>query len=875
MISCEDIQKELEAFLGNEIDEPKRSEIQSHLDKCQNCLEVLRQLTRLSEVLQTWKGIEPSPITVRTKTAQTPIKELNRGSILAGRYEIIEELGKGGMGDVYRVLDKKINEEVALKLIKPAIATDKKIIERFRNELKFARKITHKNVCRMYDFNEEEEILYITMEYVLGDDLKSIIRMMGQLNPGKAISIAKQICEGLAEAHRLGTVHRDLKPRNIMIDKEGNTRIMDFGIARSLKTKGITGTGDMIGTPEYISPEQAEGKEADPRSDIYSLGVIIFEMVTGRVPFKGDTSLSIALMHKTEVPPDPREFNTQIPIDLSRLILKCMEKDKEKRYRGSEELFSELNKIEKGIPTKVKVIPKRKSRIGVQRKPFLTFLLPGALLVAAIVVLGYLFLGRILETGGMKWRNSIAVLPFEDTSQNKDQGPFCEEMTMAVIIKLSSCEGLKVIPYRTMSRYKDKVKSNREIGEELDIKTIIVPYLKKEEEKIHITAQLINTNQDFIIKSFEYDEKFENVFEVQDKLSQDIADALDVPFIEERLKAFKQREPKNTEAYKSYMKGKHFDRRYQDSNDPKDFEVATQNYKKAIETEEDFALVYWGLGNIYQARFVNEDKWTDFELMVKNYMKAYQINQELAEANVGLGWSCFYKGDWDEAFKYYKRALELEPANPEVNYYIAGFFKDIGLYHKAIEFYSRAIEIDPTYKEYRDVCAQCYRIIGEFERATELLKEALEFEPDDSNLRLFYARKLIMMKKYVEAKEEIARIEKLDPDKLDIQYLRAYIFAIKGEKEKALAIIKDLDPYYLTYLISSVYSILGMKDEAIENIQKVIEKGFYELQTYPYSYHVLTKNYFYDNLRDDPRFREIVKKEKKKYQEKLKKYGDI
>ncbi|HDZ26555.1 MAG TPA: serine/threonine protein kinase, partial [Candidatus Aminicenantes bacterium] len=261
-------------------------------------------------------------------TEQTPIKELNRGSTLASRYEIIEELGKGGMGNVYRVLDKKINEEIALKLIKPAIATDENIIERFRNELKFARKITHKNVCRMYDLNEEEEILYITMEYVLGDDLKNIIRMMGQLNPRKAISIAKQICEGLAEAHRLEVIHRDLKPRNIMIDKEGNARIMDFGIASCLKTKGITATGDMIGTPEYISPEQAEGKEADPRSDIYSLGIIIFEMVTGRVPFKGDTSLSIALMHKTETPPDPREFNTQIPIDLSRLILKCMEKDK-------------------------------------------------------------------------------------------------------------------------------------------------------------------------------------------------------------------------------------------------------------------------------------------------------------------------------------------------------------------------------------------------------------------------------------------------------------------------------------------------------------------------------------------------------------------
>jgi len=810
-----------------------------------------------------------------TETLETPKEELTTGSTFAGRYQIVEELGKGGMGKVYRVVDKKLDEEVALKLIKPEIASDRKTVERFGKELKFARKIVHKNVGRMYELMEDEGRYFITMEYVSGQDLKGLIRQTGQLTVGKSISIAKQVCLGLAEAHKLGVIHRDLKSHNIMIDKEGNARIMDFGIARSLDAEGITDAKVMIGTPKYMSPEQVEGEAVDQRSDIYSLGIILYEMVTEKTPFDGDTALSIALKHKTQAPPEPREFNAQIPEDLSLVILKCLEKDKEKRYQESEELFSELNKIEKEISTKDIVIPKRKPRIEVQRKPFLTFLLPGSLLVIAIIVLGYLFLDRILETGGMKWRNSVAVLPFEDTSQNKDQGPFCEEMTMAVIIKLSSCEGLKVIPYRTMSRYKDKVKSNKEIGKELGITTILVPYLKKEEEEIHITAQLVNTNQDFVIKSFEYDEKFENVFEVQDKLSQDIADALDVPFIEEKLKAFKQREPKNTEAYKYYMKGKHFDRRYQDSNGPKDFEAAVQNYEKAIETEGDFALAYWGLGNIHQVRFVDEDKWTDFELMVKNYMKAYQINQDLSEANVGLGWSCFYKGDWDEAFKYYKRALELEPANPEVNYYVAGFFKDIGLYRKAIEFYSRAIEIDPVYKEYRDVCAQCYMIIGEFERATELLKEALEFEPDDASLRLFYARQLIMMKKYDEAKEEIARVEKLYPDKLDIQYLRAYIFAVKGEKEKALAIIKDLDPYYLTHLISSVYSILGMKDKAIENIQEVIEKGFYELQTYPYSYRVLTKNYFYDNLRDDPRFKEIVKKEKKKYQEKLKKYGDI
>lgn len=295
-----------------------------------------------------------------TKTIQIPIKELTPGSPFAKRYQIIEELGKGGMGRVYKVLDKEIGEKVALKLLNPEIAAESKTIERFRNELKTARQISHKNVCRMYHLSKEEGAPYITMEYLRGEDLKSMIRMMGRLSPGQAVSIAKQVCEGLSEAYRLGIVHRDLKPQNIMIDRNGDVKIMDFGIARSLQAKGMTGEGVMIGTPEYMSPEQVEGKDADERADIYALGIVLFEMLTGRVPFEGETPLSVALKHKTEAPPDPRKINSQVPDDLARLILRCLEKEKGKRYQSTQELLGEFTKIEKGIPTEEKVLPRRK-----------------------------------------------------------------------------------------------------------------------------------------------------------------------------------------------------------------------------------------------------------------------------------------------------------------------------------------------------------------------------------------------------------------------------------------------------------------------------------------------------------------------------------
>jgi len=264
---------------------------------------------------------------------------------------------------VYKAFDTEIKEKIALKLLKPEIGIDEQMIERFRNELKLARKISQRNGCRMHDLNREEGAYYITMEYIVGEDLKRLIRKVGQMSVAKTVSIAKQVCEGLVEAHSLGIVHRDLKPQNIMVDEAGNAKIMDFGIARSISAKGITSAGVMIGTPEYMSPEQVEGNDVDQRSDIYSLGVILYEMVTGRVPFEGETALSIALKHKTEEPENPKDFNPQIPESLSRLIRKCLEKKPERRYDSVQNITRELDIPLEGI------LPKRKKAPTVTKSP--------------------------------------------------------------------------------------------------------------------------------------------------------------------------------------------------------------------------------------------------------------------------------------------------------------------------------------------------------------------------------------------------------------------------------------------------------------------------------------------------------------------------
>ena len=360
-----------------------------------------------------------------TETLRQPIRELAAGSTFAGRYQIIEELGKGGMGRVYKALDTKVKEKVALKLIRPEIAADRDTLERFGNELKLARRIAHRNICRMFDLGEADGSHFITMEYVSGEDLKTVIGMTGSLAVGTILSVGKQIADGLAEAHGLGIIHRDLKPQNIMIDKAGRAKIMDFGIARSAREKGVTGPGVMIGTPEYMSPEQVEARETDARSDIYSLGIILYEMATGHVPFEGDTALSIAMKQKGETPKNPKLLNANIPDDLAGVILKCLEKDPAKRHQTAVDVRAELERVEQGLPTTERRAAVTQHRPFTSKEITVKFTLRKAILPAAavLVIIGAIVVWQLisLKKGGQApvppaGKPSLAIVTFENIS---------------------------------------------------------------------------------------------------------------------------------------------------------------------------------------------------------------------------------------------------------------------------------------------------------------------------------------------------------------------------------------------------------------------------------------------------------------------------
>ncbi|NIM90241.1 MAG: protein kinase [Candidatus Aminicenantes bacterium] len=771
----------------------------------------------------------------QTKTLQTPM-ELARRSTFANRYDVIEELGRGGMGAVYRVFDKQIQEEVALKLLKPEIAADKKTIERFRNEIKFARKIAHRNVCRMYDLSEEEGTQYITMEYVPGEDLKSTIKRVGPLGAGKAIFIAKQVCEGLTEAHHLGVVHRDLKPSNIMIDKEGNTHIMDFGIARSVETKGITGEGVMIGTPEYMSPEQAEAKETDHRSDIYSVGVILYEMVTGKVPFEGDTALSIAMKHKSEEPRAPRELNAQILESLNTLILRCMEKDKEKRYQTAEELLFELTNIEKAIPSTERILPKKKpitsKEITVQFK--LKKLFIPALVVIILAIIGiaiWQILPQKEAVSGPPSKPRIAVLPFEDLSPQKDQEYFCDGLAEELINALTHIKGLEVVARFSAFSFKDKDADIREICNILNTETVLGGSVRKSGNRLRITSYLVNS-EGSQLWSEKYEREMKEVFTIQDEISLAIVNQLRVNLLGDEQVAIQKRPTENMEAYDLYLKALY----YKNKVHPDDLRKGLEYLQKATEKDPNFALAYVEIGNIHESYAAlgllsPNEVYPKVKVALK---KAMEIDDSLGEAHtLAANISTWYDWDWAAAEKGYQRAIELNPGLEFAHVNYATYLFIQGRFEEALSEIKVAKELNPLNPHSYAWASQIYRCAGRHDEAMEQIQKAMEIGPN-SPMVLFHASWLYLDKgMFQEVIEALEKSYELSGGTFQWAHCGLGVaYALAGQTDKAEQVFKELledrkSGYVPCLSIANNYFCSGNIDKAMEWLEKAYEQHDY------------------------------------------------
>ena len=738
--------------------------------------------------------ISEAPKVSVTKTMETPQEELTRGMTLANRYEILEDLGRGGMGNVYRVVDKKINEEVALKLLKPEIADDRKTLERFSNELKLARKIVHKNVGRMYHLGEERGTHFITMEYVPGQDLKGLIRQSGQLAVGTTLNIAKQICEGLEEAHKLGVVHRDLKPSNIMIDKDGSARIMDFGIARSLKGKGITGAGVIIGTPEYMSPEQVEGKDLDQRSDIYSLGIILYEMMTGRTPFEGDTPLSIAVKHKTESPPDPKDLNAQIPDDLSFLILKCLEKDKETRYQSAGEVRAELDRIEKGIPSTQREIPKKKPLTS--REITVTFglkkLLIPALVIVALVIIGIIIWrpwSRGKPTSISFDKPALAILYFENVSGDENLEGWRTGLTELLITDLMQSKFINVLPrdrvfgiLKKLNLQEAKTYTTEDLKKVADegraSHTISGSYIKAGQD-ILITLTLQKPHTGEVVNSIKVQCRGEEeILPKVDELTMRIKRDLNITqkqIASDIDKTLEKITTSSPEAFKYYVEGV-------ESFGRGEFQESIQFLEKAVSIDPQFAMAYRMLGSNYHSLGYTEKR-------KEYYNQAFELADKLPDRERYQIQGNYYFltiKDYDKAIEAYKNLLELYPDDKVGNNDLGRLYYRIEEYDKSIELF----EVNIRNKDYTAIpsysnAAQCYAAKGMYDRAKEILDSYINNILDNHLIRWRLALTYLCQGKFDLSLREADKGLSLSPEFFRLLRLKGGIYQCQGEFARA------------------------------------------------------------------------------------------
>jgi eukaryotic-like serine/threonine-protein kinase len=814
---------------------------------------------------------------VVTETLQTPALELTTGSTFADRYQVIEELGQGGMGRVYKVQDTRVGEKVALKLIRSEAGLDKTSLERFSNELKLARKIRHKNICQMFDLGEYRGTRYIVMEYVRGEDLRQLIRKVGRLSPGQAVAIARQVCDGLQEAHKLGVVHRDLKPQNIMLDEDGNARIMDFGIARSLTGKSITGAGAFIGTPEYMSPEQVEGRDVDERTDIYAMGIILYEMVLGRRPFDGETVLDIAHKQKYELPDDPRKTDPRIPEDLALTILKCLEKDKASRYQSAGALAAALAGIEQGLPVTEKAPLKRKSLTT--RDITVTFnvrKLVVPVLAALAVVAAIIILAKV--TGGRKpaplyppssGKPSVAVLYFE----NQTERPGLDRMAVTLLTtNLSRNESLEVTSIqRLFDILKFLGKQNApaidrslatEVATRAGVKTMLLGSIIQIGERIRLTSELIDVKTGAIIGTqFEDGARFEDLFSMVDGITEQVGRQLGGGEAAASLK-IADVGTSSLEAFDYYQQGRELILRW-------DYAEAGRKLMKALEIDPTFAMAYAYLAmartgnpattsNLFadlteakktlEAAKKHSGRATASErvmiqmmeaILNRDMTKAADFGRELLSRNIPEKWAYFsifidqwLKRDFRGSLRTVEEVLENDPAEGNAYNMLAYSHAFLGDYPAAVSAVKKYIAVHPDVDNAYDTAWELAMWSGRFDEAVRYADEALKTHPAWVSFDWRAGWALIHKGQGEAARERFLRMERDSPGlrrkaalDLGISYLsEGRHREAQAEFLRALGLSREsgrkYDEMWSRFHLGEVFMILGEPDQALVQFEE-------------------------------------------------------
>jgi serine/threonine-protein kinase len=807
-----------------------------------------------------------------------------------GRYKIRSAIGKGGMGEVFLAEDIELERLVALKVLPEDLANDSDRLRRFAQEAKSASALNHPNIITIYEIGKTDSTHFIATEYIEGETLHSRLKSE-PMNLKSVLDVAIQAASALDAAHRAGIIHRDIKPENIMIRPDGLVKILDFGIAKLTEKKAEsidaeaatainagTTPGMIIGTASYMSPEQAKGKLVDARSDIFSFGVVLYEMLSGKQPFDGENAMDVIGSILNKEPAPIQQLIPEVPQEIGRISSKTLKKDREERYQTAKDLLIDLKDVRQDLQIQNQLertaSPNREesktqilgattsdaahttssaeyvvSEIKSHKSGFVIGLI---ILLLASIGLGYWFLSnRSANTPQIK---SIAVMSFVNESGNADVEYLSDGMTETLISSLSNLSNLNVKPRSSVFRYKGKDTDLQTIAKELNVQAILNGRVFQRGNGLTLSLELVDVSQDKVIWAEQYQRKTSDLVSLQSEIAQDVLSKLKIRLTGADEQKLAKKSTENAEAYHLYIQGRYEWNKFSFDSLKKSIPL----FERAIQKDPTYALAYSGLADSYVNLGV--DYTSAHDTMPQARVAAIQaiaLDDSLAEAHTSLGsYKMFYEWDITGAEEEYRKAISLDAKYGNARHFYSHCLQFSGREAEAIREMKTAVELEPLSLVNNSELGWAYYLANQHDAAIEQLHKTIKFDPSFSNsyflLGLVYADK----GNYAEAVAALREGQRLSPDWLELQAVLAYTYASAGERGEAEALLTKLlksaaDTYVNPVLIAGVYVALADNDRAIA----WLERGYREKCSWM-SWIAIEPQL--ERLRPDPRFRDLV-----------------
>ena len=784
------------------------------------------------------------------------------GATLA-HYRILSKLGEGGMGEVYLAEDTELHRKIALKVLPAEMATDPDRLERFKREARAVAALDHPNIVTIHSVEQTEGVHFLTMSLVEGKRLDEIIHS-GGLPLERFFDLAIPLADAVAAAHAKGITHRDLKPANVMVTPEGRIKVLDFGLAKLAadpgsedeETQALTQEGLVVGTVRYMSPEQAKGEPVDQRSDVFSLGVLLYEMATGSRPFQGKSSVELISSILKDHPEPVTQVREELPHHLGRLIQHCLEKDPERRFQTAIDLRNQLDDLEREVAsgqvpissvTEVAPPPSRNKlvRLGI---------LAAVLLVAVLAGVWAWQSKAPPAPAGSENVTSLAVLPLENLSGDPEQEYFSAGMTESMITDLAGISALRVIARSSVMPYKSTTKSPREIGRELDVDALLAGSAMMIGDTVRVTAQLIETETEKHLWADSYQRDLTDILSLQRDLARKITDAIQITLTPAEAAALARTQPVDPESHRNYLRGRHALDKYTLEETRKALEL----FNEAIDLDPTAALPYAGLSSAYTQ--LKAFSLPPREVMPKARaaaVKALELDPDLADAHTALGIvKLEYDFDFAGAENALRRAIELNPNSALARVWLATHLVAANRPDEAISEIEIAQDLDPLSPAVAVNATFVYYLARHYEKAIEAGKESLELMPDHPMAHIFIGISYEMQGRFSEAIAELEKAREIGGEfSLALEFLTG-VYAASGQSEKAREVLADFielskRQYVCAYEVATSHAALGDNDEALEWFEKGIED---RADCMPYA----RTDPKWDYIRDEPRFQELL-----------------